>query len=138
MTSAEAIGVEKRLIEHFGVYSDGGLLTNLVAGATAPSWSSEFAKFVYLLLQQERQRLNALQSSISAQIEQLPKGSLSVKRRWNTDYIYLDKVGTEKAEALRKQIDERLNLQAKQEPIERELHEITRLVYAVELGLEPD
>lgn len=44
---------------------------------------------VFDILEEERQRLIRLKDQYERQLSGLPKGSLSRKKRWNKEYIYL-------------------------------------------------
>ncbi len=149
LSQAEALRLEKRLIAHFGISAEDGLLTNFVHGSQAPSWTSSMVKFVYLVLRAERNRLDDVAAKLAARIERLPKGSFSVKRRWNQQYVYLahregenvrfdyvGKVGLDRVEQLRGQLTERNRLLGEFKTCRQELTEIGRLIYMIELGME--
>lgn len=149
LTRSEALRLEKQLIAHFGISVDGGLLTNLVHGSEAASWTSDVVKFVYLVLRAERDRLDTRRAEISEKIDALPKGSFSVKRRWNQHYVYLayregekvkfdyvGKAGLQHVEELRRRLANRDQLLGQLRQIKQELSEVDRLIYPIELGID--
>lgn len=44
---------------------------------------------VFDILQEEKRRLLSLKARYEQQLSELPKGSLSKKKRWNREYLYL-------------------------------------------------
>ena len=44
---------------------------------------------VFDILEEEKRRLLSLKALYEQQLSELPKGSLSRKKRWNREYIYL-------------------------------------------------
>lgn len=106
-------------------------------------------KFVYLVLRAERDPLDSMAALLAEEIDRLPKGSFSVKRRWNQDYVYLayrdgekvrfdyvGKVGLTRVEQLRGQLAERNRLLDEFKTYQQELTEIHRLICLIELGME--
>lgn len=94
---------------------------------------------VFDILEEERNRLIDLKKKYRRQISALPKGSLSRKRRWNREYIYLayreghkikfDYVGpvdSEASEELSEKIDQRKELEKKLQQVEKNLKDVER------------
>jgi chromosome segregation ATPase len=94
---------------------------------------------VFDILEEERNRLIALKEKYGCQISALPKGSLSRKRRWKREYIYLayregDKiqfdyvgpVNSKAAKELSEKIDQRKELEKKLQQVEKNLKDIER------------
>ena len=44
---------------------------------------------VFDILEEEKRRLRSLKARYEQQLSELPKGSLSRKKRWNREYLYL-------------------------------------------------
>ncbi|SIQ27338.1 hypothetical protein SAMN05920897_10682 [Alkalispirochaeta americana] len=44
---------------------------------------------VFAILEEEKRRLLSLKARYERQLSELPKGSLSRKKRWNREYLYL-------------------------------------------------
>ena len=44
---------------------------------------------VFHILEEEKRRLLSLKARYERQLSELPKGSLSRKKRWNREYLYL-------------------------------------------------
>ncbi|HDP93979.1 MAG TPA: hypothetical protein ENN40_01300 [Candidatus Aminicenantes bacterium] len=94
---------------------------------------------VFDILKEERERLIKLKEKYKCQIADLPKGSLSRKKRWNREYIYLayreadkikfDYVGpvdSEAAKELAEKIDHRRELENKLQQIDKNLEDVER------------
>lgn len=94
---------------------------------------------VFDILEEERNRLNELKERYRGQISALPKGSLSRKRRWKREYVYLvyregdkikfDYVGPVDSEAvqeLAERIRQRKELENKLRQVEKNLKDVER------------
>jgi hypothetical protein len=94
---------------------------------------------VFDILREERSRLLNLKEKYEQQLSLLPKGTLSKKRRWNREYLYLayrgsDKVkfdyigpvDSEKAKELTDQIAQRKEIEDKLGQVNKNLAEVER------------
>ncbi len=94
---------------------------------------------VFGILEEEKRRLLSLKALYEQQLSELPKGSLSRKKRWNREYIYLayrksDKVkfeyvGPVDSEAARKteaKVRRRKELEEKLSQVEENLADVER------------
>ena len=94
---------------------------------------------VFDILEEERQRLFALSKQYSEKLSQLPKGTLSKKRRYNRDYYYLVRregskvrfyyVGPEssdKVKSIGADIEKRREVVAKLKKVQADLQEVER------------
>ncbi|MGM0431376.1 MAG: hypothetical protein ACQEQU_01540 [Spirochaetota bacterium] len=94
---------------------------------------------VFDILEEERKRLINLKEKYQRQISSLPKGSISCKKRWNREYIYLayreadkikfDYVGpvdSEAAQELTEKIDKRRELENKLQQVDKNLKDVER------------
>ena len=151
LTHQEALSLERSLIADFGIADDGGLLTNISRGDAPGTWNSDLIKFVYLMLSNENDRLRERTIHLESDIQRLPHGSIQMKQRRNRDYCYLayregDKVkfkyigkpGSTEEERVKSQIEKRGRFEADLRSALRELHDVERLLYLIELGLQTD
>jgi len=94
---------------------------------------------VFDILEEEKKRLIILKEKYERKIFLLPKGSISRKKRWNREYIYLayreaDKikfeyigpVDSEAAKDLSEKIDQRKNLENKLQQVNKNLKDVER------------
>jgi len=149
LSNNEALAIEKRLIETFGIADRGGILSNIAGGAEGFAWRSTTIQFVYDILRRERSRLHSIIGEMDDQMEQYPMGALQIKARGNQDYYYLakrdgekvrfnyvGKAGTVKAEAVRQSIQQRDSLAAHRKLVSSEHQEICKLMYMIEVSME--
>ena len=93
------------------------------------------------VLKEEQQRLKALCNKYRSEIEALPRGSVSIKKRNNNEYLYLayrqkNKVKFEyigpivskKARAVIKQIELRKKYETKMKQVKQDLVEIEKVM----------
>ena len=94
---------------------------------------------VFDILEEERRRLVALSKQYSEKLSQLPKGSLSRKRRYNKDYYYLARregsqvrffyvgpASSDKVKSIGADIERRRELVAKLKKVQADLTEVDR------------
>lgn len=94
---------------------------------------------VFDILEEERERLIKLKDKYEQQLSGLPKGSLSRKRRWNREYVYLvyrdfgkikfDYIGPVDSEAVKElseKIDQRKELEDKLGQVKKNLIDVER------------
>lgn len=94
---------------------------------------------VFDILEEEKNRLLALKEKYERQLSILPKGSLSRKKRWNREYIYLayreaDKikfdyigpVDSDAAKELSEIIEKRRVLENKLQQVNKNLKDVER------------
>ena len=94
---------------------------------------------VFDILEEEKKRLIELKEKYARQISMLPKGSISRKKRWNREYIYLayreaDKikfdyigpVDSDVAKKLSVKIEKRRELENKLQQVEKNLKDVER------------
>ena len=94
---------------------------------------------VFDVLDEERRRLQALKQLYEKEIAQLPRGSLSKKKRWNKEYVYrafresgrvkfeyVGPVGSEAAEEIAGQIERRRGLEDQLKTVRENLKEVER------------
>ena len=94
---------------------------------------------VFDVLEEERQRLQSLKQLYEKQIAELPRGSLSRKKRWNKEYVYrafresgrvkfeyVGPVGSEAAEEIGAQIKRRRGLEDKLKKVRENLKDVER------------
>jgi hypothetical protein len=96
---------------------------------------------VFEILEDERRRLVELKESYERRIAELPRGSLSRKKRWNKDYCYLayreagkvkfDYIGPADSEA----VEEMVGRVEQRKTIEKKLREVLDNLDQVERGL---
>lgn len=94
---------------------------------------------VFDVLDEERRRLQALKQLYEKEIAELPRGSLSTKKRWNKEYVYrafrelgrvkfeyVGPVGSEAAEELAGRIERRRGLEDQLKKVRENLKEVER------------
>lgn len=94
---------------------------------------------VFDILEEERKRLISLKEKYKRQLSGLPKGSLSRKKRWNREYVYLayresgkikfDYIGPVDSEAVKElsdKIDQRKELEDKLQQVNKNLIDVER------------
>lgn len=94
---------------------------------------------VFDILEEERERLIKLKDKYEQQLSGLPKGSLSRKRRWNREYVYLvyrdfgkikfDYIGPVDSKAVKElseKIDQRKELEDKLGQVKKNLIDVER------------
>ena len=94
---------------------------------------------VFDILEEEKKRLMELKEKYERQISMLPKGSISRKKRWNREYIYLayreaDKikfdyigpVASDVAKKLSEKIEKRRELENKLQQVDKNLKDVER------------
>lgn len=94
---------------------------------------------VFDILKEEKKRLIELKENYESQISMLPKGSISRKKRWNREYIYLayreadkikfDYIGpveSDVAKELSEKIEKRRELENKLQQVEKNLKDVER------------
>ena len=96
---------------------------------------------VFDILEEERRRLVSLKERYKQQLSELPRGSISLKKRRNRDYLYLayresgkvkfDYVGPVESEAAKKAAS---NVQQRKE-IEEKINKVEQNLIEVERGL---
>jgi len=100
-----------------------------------------FMSYVKNIMQEEFQRLKSLSEKYTDEIRLLPKGSVSIKKRNNKEYLYLacrekDRVRfeyigpliSEKAIAAIKKIEQRKDFERKLKQINKDLAELKKVV----------
>ena len=98
--------------------------------------------YIKHIIQEEHQRLQALSKKYSDKIHALPKGTLSIKRRNKSEYLYLvnrrdgkvkfDYIGavrSEKARNIMKQVKFRKDCEVKLKQVEGDLKEIEKVIH---------
>ena len=94
---------------------------------------------VFDILEEEKKRLMELKEKYERQISMLPKGSISRKKRWNREYMYLayreaDKikfdyigpVDSDVAKKLSEKIEKRRELENKLQQVDKNLKDVER------------
>ena len=94
---------------------------------------------VFDILEEERERLLSLRQLYENEIAELPRGSLSKKKRWNREYVYrafresgrvkfeyVGPVGSEAAEELAAQVERRRGLEGKLKKVRENLKQVER------------
>jgi len=94
---------------------------------------------IFDILEEEKNRLLKLRDKYKIQISKLPKGSISRKKRWNREYIYLayredykikfDYIGplnSEMAKKISEKVEERKELESKLRQVNKNLKEVER------------
>ena len=94
---------------------------------------------VFDILEDERRRLLQLKERYEREIAELPKGSLSRKRRWNKEYVYLAYRDSNKVKfyyvgssdsdaviAVRNKIEQRKSLEEKLRRVKESIGEVER------------
>lgn len=94
---------------------------------------------VFDILEEEKRRLLSLKGRYEQQLSELPKGSISRKKRWNREYLYLayrqsDKVkfeyigpvDSEAAEEVGAKVRRRKDLEEKLSQVEDNLADVER------------
>ena len=97
---------------------------------------------VFDILREERRRLLALSEKYSEKLSQLPKGTLSRKRRYNKDYYYLARregsqvrfvyvgpASSDKVKSIGADIEKRRGLVAKLKKVQADLKEVERSLH---------
>ncbi len=94
---------------------------------------------VFDILEEEKRRLLSLKAQYQQQLSELPKGSLSRKKRWNREYLYLayrdsgkvkfEYVGPVDSEAAQKtqaKVQRRKDIERKLSQVEENLADVER------------
>lgn len=98
--------------------------------------------YVKHIMEEERQRLQALSKKYSDKIHALPKGTVSIKKRNKSEYLYLanrrdgkvkfDYIGavrSEKARNIIKQVKYRKDFEVKLKQVKGDLKEIEKVIH---------
>ena len=94
---------------------------------------------IFNILEEEGERLKELEVRYERELSELPKGTLSRKRRWNKEYFYLayrksDKVkfdyigpvGSERVHLVEKKLIERKEIEGKLALVRKNLKDVER------------
>jgi hypothetical protein len=96
---------------------------------------------VFDVLEEERRRLLSLKARYERQLTELPKGTLSKKKRWNREYLYLayresGKVKFEYIGPVDSEVAEDLEAKVRRrKDLEEKLSEVVKNLADVERGL---
>ena len=98
--------------------------------------------YVKNIMQEEHLRLQALYQKYTDKIDSLPKGTVSIKKRNTSEYLYLasrrdgklrfdyiGKVGSEKARKILEQIKFRKDYELKLKQVKDDLREIEKVIH---------
>lgn len=98
--------------------------------------------YVKNIMKEEHQRLQALSKKYINKIDSLPKGSVSIKKRNKSEYLYLanrrdgkvkfdyvGSVGSEKARKIMEQMESRKDHKQKLKQVKSDLKEIERVIH---------
>jgi len=98
--------------------------------------------YIKNIMREEHQRLQALCKKYINKIESLPKGSVSVKKRNQNEYLYLANrrdgkvkfdyigpVGSEKARDIMEQVELRKDYKKKLKQVKSDLKEIEKVIH---------
>jgi CRISPR/Cas system-associated exonuclease Cas4 (RecB family) len=94
---------------------------------------------VFDILEEEKRRLLSLKARYEQQLSELPKGSISRKKRWNREYLYLAyresgkvkfeyiaSVDSEAAQEVEAKVRRRKDLEEKLSQVEKNLADVER------------
>lgn len=97
--------------------------------------------YIKKIMQEEQQRLQALRKKYASEIDLLPKGSVSIKKRNRSEYLYLANrrdgkvkfdyigpIGSEKALKIMEQVKYRKDYNQKLKQVKNDLKEIEKVV----------
>ena len=98
--------------------------------------------YIKSIMQEEHQRLQALYQKYIDKIESLPQGTVSIKKRNKSEYLYLAKrrngrvrfgyigpVDSEKAREIMEQVKSRKDYESKLNQVKIDLKEIEKVIY---------
>jgi len=98
--------------------------------------------YIKNIIQEEHQRLKALCKKYISEIDSLPNGSISIKKRNKSEYLYLanrrdgkvkfdyvGSVGSEKARKIMEQVKSRKDYKQKLKQVKNDLKEIERVIH---------
>jgi len=98
--------------------------------------------YIKNIMQEEHQRLNALLQKYHDEIDSLPKGTVSIKKRNKSEYLYLashqhgkvkfDYIGSissEKARKIMEQVNFRKDYELKLKQVKSDLKEIEKVIH---------
>jgi hypothetical protein len=97
--------------------------------------------YIKNIMQEEHQRLQALYQKYSDKIDSLPKGTISIKKRNKSEYLYLanrqdgkvkfnyiGSVSSEKARKIMDQVNNRKSYEVKLKQVKGDLQEIGKVI----------
>ena len=98
--------------------------------------------YVKNIMQEEHQRLRALSRKYSDKIASLPRGTVSIKKRHNSDYLYLacrrngkvkfdyiGPAGSDKARQVMEKVKDRKDYEKKLRQVKSDLKEIEKVIH---------
>lgn len=98
--------------------------------------------YIKQVMQEEHQRLQALCQKYMDKIDTFPKGTVSIKKRNNAEYLYLASrqggkvrfhyigaVGSEKAREIMDQLNERKKYELKLKQVKDDLKEVGKVIH---------
>ncbi len=98
--------------------------------------------YIKSVMEEEYQRLQALSQKYSSKIDSFPKGTISVKKRNNNEYLYLagrqdgkvkfhyiGSLRSEKAHQIMEQVNLRKSYAAKLKQVKSDLREVSKVVH---------
>lgn len=98
--------------------------------------------YIKQVMQEEHQRLQALCQKYMDKIDAFPKGTVSIKKRNNAEYLYLANreggkvrfsyigaVGSEKAREIMDQLNDRKKYELKLKQVKGDLKEVGRVIH---------
>ncbi len=102
--------------------------------------------YIKAILQEEYQRLKALSDKYNDEINSLPRGSISIKKRNQREYLYLayrqqsklkfeyiGPVASEKSQTVLNQIDLRKEFEHKLKQVKKDLLEIEKVTNGIKI-----
>ncbi|SRR6056297_1011018 len=98
--------------------------------------------YIKSIMQEEHRRLQALYRKYSDKIDAFPQGTVSIKKRHNSDYLYLacrrngkvkfyyiGPAGSDKARQVMEQVEARKDYEKKLRQIKGDLKEIEKVIH---------
>jgi len=89
LTNNEAMCIEKKLIDTFGITREDGILTNISKGGVVHKHQNETIDFIRLILEDAKERLQQSLNQFHNILDKLPRGSIQYKKIRNGDFAYL-------------------------------------------------
>jgi len=89
LTNNEALTLERKLINKFGISLEGGILANISKGGVYHKRQNNAVEFIRAILEEEKARLQKSIQSCLDELDELPRGSIQYKTIRNGDYAYL-------------------------------------------------
>lgn len=89
LTNNEALTLERKLINNFGISQEGGILSNISKGGVFNKRQNNTVEFIRVVLEEEKEQLQKSVKRCLDELDELPRGSIQYKTIRKGDYAYL-------------------------------------------------